>query len=277
MSKVLRFRGLWVGLGLTAAIVALLVTVEPVRLTVHSVLNVLREQSIEADTSREVPSVVPTPGDAGTLHPDTFIITEIESPASMAIGVAELLPPLSFEPLMLDAPPGFTPATEYTLQHGGSWRVDIDFEKLQSFLAGAEVRIPLPESLRTRAATIRGPEILVTRWASAAPAGDPLILVQFAAPNITAPPEVDLELICRELVRETLPPVLARRIDITEIALYRDVLGLEPLDDGAESQWLQLPGGQSLLFWRADGSYAALVGPLDRDALMRLAGFESGA
>ena len=89
MSKILRFRGLWVGLGLTAAIVALLVTVEPVRLTVHTVLNVLREQSIEADASREVPSVVPTPGDAGTLQPDTFVITEIESPASMAIGVAE--------------------------------------------------------------------------------------------------------------------------------------------------------------------------------------------
>ena len=277
MSKVLRLRGLWVGLGLTAAIVALLVTVEPVRLTVHSVLNVLREQSIEADTSREVPSVAYAPFDAGTLQPDTFVITEIESPASIAIGVAELLPPLSFEPLILDPPPGFRPADEYTLQQGGSWRVDIDFEKLQSFLAGAEVRIPLPESLRTRAATIRGPEILVTRWASAAPAGDPLILVQFAAPNITAPPEVDLELISRALVREILPPVLARRIDITEIALYRDVLGLEPLDDGAEPQWLQLPGGQSLLFWRADGSYAALVGPLDPDALMRLAGFEPGA
>ncbi len=277
MSTVLRYRGLWAGLGLTAAFVALLVTVEPARLAVHNVLSGLRVQPIRIESSSEAPSVVPTPGDAGTLQPDTFVITEIEAPVAVTIGAAEPLPPLSFEPFILDPPPGFGPADEYTLQQGGSWRVDIDFEKLQSFLAGAEVRVPLPENLRTRAATVRGPEILVTRWASNASTGDPLVLVQFAAPRITAPPEVDLELISRALVREFLPPVLARRIDINEIALYRDVLGLEPLDDGAQPQWLRLPGGTSLLYWRADGSYAALVGPLDRAALMRLAGFEPGA
>ena len=264
-------------MGLTAAFVALLITVEPVRLTVHNVLNGLRVQPILVEAGDEIPPVAQAPVDAGTLQPDTFVITEIEAPVAVTIGAAEPLPPLSFEPFILDPPPDFGPAGEYTLQQGGSWRVDIDFEKLQSFLAGAEVRVPLPENLRTREATVRGPEILVASWPSVAPAGDSLVLVQFAAPRISAPPEVDLELISRALVREFLPPVLARRIDINEIALYRDVLGLEPLDDGGEPQWLRLPGGTSLLVWRADGSYAALVGPLEPEALMRLAGFEPGA
>ena len=277
MPKTLRSRALWAGLSLTAAVVALLVTVEPVRLAVHHVLNGLREQPIDVDAgATELRFAATTPAATG-LQPDTFVVTEIEAPISMDIGAAEPLPSLPFEPIEIDAPAGFSAATERTLRQGGAWRVDVDFEQLQSFLAGSQVRIPLPERLRTRAVTVQGPEMLITTWTSAARSGDDLVLVQFAAPQVSAPPEVDLELISRALVREFLPPVLARRIELGEIALYRDILGLEPLDNETEPQWLELPDGRSLVLWRADASYAALMGPLSPEALMRLAGFEPGA
>ncbi|MCY4114279.1 MAG: hypothetical protein OXG33_10130 [Chloroflexi bacterium] len=277
MTKVLRSRGLWAGLGLTAAVVALLVTVEPVRLAVHHVLNGLREQPIAIEAGVDALPVADTPATTTDLQPDTFVVTEVEAPIETIIGPAESLPTLPFEPIELGAPDGFTPAAERTLRQGGAWRVDIDFEQLQSFLAGSQVRIPLPERLRTRAVTVQGPEMLITTWTSAAPSGDDLVFVQFAAPRVSAPPEVDLELISRALVREFLPPVLARRIELGEIALYRDILGLEPLDDGAQPQTLQLPDGRALVLWRADGSYAALLGPLGPEALLRLAGLEPGA
>ena len=276
MGKALRFRGLWAGLGLTAAVVALLVTVEPVRLAVHHVLNGLREQPISVAASVQASPATTSPQSVTELQPDTFVVTEIEAPVSIDIGPAESPPDLPFEPIELDAPAGFA-LSERTLRQGGAWRVDIDFEQLQSFLAGSQVRIPLPERLRTRAVTVRGPEMLITTWTSAARSGDPLVLVQFGAPRVSAPPEVDLELISRALVREFLPPVLARRIELSEIALYRDILGLEPLDDGDQPQRWQLPDGRSLVFWRADAAYAALMGPLRPEALLRLAGFEPGA
>ncbi|MCY4112056.1 MAG: hypothetical protein OXF96_08965, partial [Chloroflexi bacterium] len=184
---------------------------------------------------------------------------------------------LPFQPIALDAPDGFTASAERKMRQGGAWRIDVDFEQLQSFLAGSQVRVPLPERLRTRAVSVQGPDMLITTWTSAAPRDDDLVLVQFAAPLVSAPPEVDLELISQALVREFLPPVLARRIELGEIALYRDILGLEPLDDDAQPQSLQLPDGRSLLLWRAEDSYAALMGPLGPEALRRLAGFESGA
>lgn len=277
MTKVLRARRLWAGLGLIAAVVALLVTVEPVRLAVHHVLNGLREQPIAIEPSAEAPTDTATPADATGLQPDTFVVTEIEAPISADLGPDEPLPELPFEPVALDAPDRFTAAPERTLRQGGAWRIDVDFEQLQSFLAGSEVRIPLPERLRTRAMTVEGPEMLITTWTNAARRGEYLVLVQFAAPRVSAPPEVDLELISRALVREFLPPVLARRIELGEIALYRDILGLEPLDDGDRPESLQLPDGRSLVYWRADASHAALMGPLSPGALMRLAGFEPGA
>ena len=271
----LRARGLWAGLGLTAVIVALLVTVEPVRLAGHHVLNGLREQPIAIEPIVEGAAVAATPAATTDLPPDTFVITEVEAPMSLDLGPTERLPDLPFQPIELDAPAGFS-AAERTVQRGGSWRVDVDFEQLQSFLAGSQVRIPLPERLRTRAVTVQGPEILITTWTSAAQSGDYLVLVQLAAPRVSAPPEVDLELISRALVREFLPPVLARQIELSEIALYRDVLGLEPLDD-SEPQWLQLPDGRSLVHWRAEASYAVLMGPGSPEALLRLAGLEPGA
>lgn len=277
MTKVLRSRGLWAGLGLTAAVVALLVTVEPVRLTVHHVLNGLREEPIAVDVGADATAVAATPEAATGLAPDTFVVTEVEAPIETLIGPAQPLPPLPFEPIELDAPTGFAVAGDRTVRQGGAWRIDVDFEQLQSFLAGSQVRIPLPERLRTRAVSVQGPEMLVTTWTTAAPGGDDLVLVQFAAPEVSAPPEVDLELISRALVREFLPPVLARQIELGEIALYRDVLGLEPLDDGAQPQSLQLPDGRSLVLWRANGAYAALMGPLGPEALLRLAGLEPGA
>lgn len=265
------------GLGLTAAVVALLLTVEPFRLAVHQVLNGLREQPIAIEASAEAPAEAATPAAASGLQPDTFVVTEIEAPISTDLGAAEPLPDLPFEPISLDAPAGFAAEAERTLRQGGAWRIDVDFEQLQSFLAGSQVRVPLPERLRKRAVTVQGPEMLITTWTDGARSGDDLVLVQFAAPQVSAPPEVDLELISRALVREFLPPVLARRIELGEIALYRDILGLEPLDDGDQPQSLQLPDGRSLVFWRADGSYAALMGPLSPEALLRLAGFEPGA
>ena len=276
MTKVLRARRLWAGLGLTAAVVALLVTVEPVRLAVHHVLNGLREQPIAIEPSSDAPTDTAAPEAAVGLQPDTFVVNEIEAPISVDLGPDDPLPELPFQPMALDPPDGFA-GPERTLRQGGAWRIDIDFEQLQSFLAGSEVRIPLPERLRTRAVTVQGPEMLITTWTSAARSGDDLVLVQFAAPRVSAPPEVDLELISRALVREFLPPVLARRIELGEIALYRDILGLEPLDDGAQPQSLPLPDGRSLVFWQADASYAALMGPLSPGALLRLAGFEPGA
>ena len=277
MGKALRSRGLWIGLALTAGLIALLVTVEPVRLAVHHVLNGLREQPIAVEAGGDVQAVAPTPAAAPGLQPDTFVITEIEAPVSIVIVASESLPTLAFEPIALDAPPGFLAAGDRTLRQGGSWRVDVDFEQLQSFLAGAEMRVPLPERLRTRPVTVRGPEMLVTTWPSAAAAVDSLVLMQFSAPQVSAPPEVDLELISQALVREFLPPVLARRIELSEIALYRDILGLEPLDDNDQPQSLELPDGRSVVFWRAGASYAALIGPLGPEALLRLAGFEPGA
>ena len=125
--------------------------------------------------------------------------------------------------------------------------------------------------------TVQGPELLLTTWKSAAPSGDDLVLVQFAAPRVSAPPEVDLELISQALVREFLPPVLARQIVLSEIALYRDILGLRPLDDDGQPQTLQFPDGRALVHWRADDSYAVLMGPGSPEALLRLAGLEPGA
>lgn len=278
MINVLRSRGLWAGLGLTAAVVALLVTVEPVRLAVHHVLNGLREQPINVDADAGSLRYAPTTPAATTgLQPDTFVVTEVEAPIEMTIGPSEPLPSLPFEPIELDAPDGFAPAAERTLRQGGAWRIDVDFEQLQSFLAGSQVRIPLPERLRTRAVSVQGPDMLITTWTNGARNDNNLVLVQFAAPQVSAPPEVDLELISRALVREFLPPVLARRIELSEIALYRDILGLEPLDDDAQPESLQLPDGRSLVLWRADASYAALMGPLGPETLMRLAGLEPGA
>ncbi len=277
MTSVLRSRGLWAGLGLTAAVVALLVTVEPVRLAVHHVLNGLREQPIDVEADADAPTVAATPATTTDLAPDTFVVTEIDAPIYLDLGATAPLPDLPFQPMKLDAPAGFAVAAERTLRQGGAWRIDVDFEQLQSFLAGSQVRVPLPERLRTRAVSVQGPDMLITTWTSAAPGGDDLVLVQFAAPLVSAPPEVDLELISQALVREFLPPVLARRIELGEIALYRDFLGLEPLDDDAQPQSLQLPDGRSVLLWRAEDSYAALMGPLGPEALRRLAGFESGA
>lgn len=277
MTNVLRSRGLWAGLGLTAAVVTLLVTVEPVRLAVHHVLNGLREQPINIEAGADAPTVAATPATTTDLAPDTFVITEIEAPVYLDLGATDPLPDLSFQPMELDAPVGFAVAAERTLRQGGAWRIDVDFEQLQSFLAGSQVRVPLPERLRTRAVSAQGPDMLITTWTSAAPRDDDLVLVQFAAPLVSAPPEVDLELISQALVREFLPPVLARRIELGEIALYRDILGLEPLDDDAQPQSLQLPDGRSLLLWRAEDSYAALMGPLGPEALRRLAGLETGA
>jgi len=257
--------------------VALLVTVEPVRLAVHHVLNGLREQPIAVDVGADAPTVAATPAGTTGLAPDTFVVTEVEAPIETLIGPAQPLPPLPFEPIELDVPTGFAVAGDRTVRQGGAWRIDVDFEQLQSFLAGSQVRVPLPERLRTRAVSVQGPEMLITTWSSAAPRGDSLVLVQFAAPQVSAPPEVDLELISRALVREFLPPVLARRIELGEIALYRDILGLDPLNDGAQPQTFQLPDGRSLVLWRADGSYAALMGPLGPSALLRLAGLEPGA
>ena len=277
MTNVLRTRGLWAGLGLTAAAVALLVTVEPFRLAVHHVLNGLREQPIVIDASADAATVAAAPETTSGLPPDTFVITEVEAPIHTDLGADEPLPDLPFQPIQIDAPDEFTAVAERTLRQGGAWRVDVDFEQLQSFLAGSQVRVPLPERLRTRAVTVQGPDMLITTWRSAAPSEDYMSLVQFAAPKVSAPPEVDLELISRALVREFLPPVLARRVELGEIALYRDVLGLEPLDDSAQPQAFGLPDGRSLVFWRADASYAALVGPLSPEALLRLAGLEPGA
>ena len=276
MGKVLRSRGLWAGLGLTATVVALLVTVEPVRLAVHHVLNGLREQPINVEAGADASTVAATPATTTDLAPDTFVVTEVDAPIVMDLGADDPLPDLPFQPMALEAPAGFATAAEQTLRQGGAWRIDVDFEQLQSFLAGSQVRVPLPERLRTRPVNVQGPDMLITTWTSAATAGDDLVLVQFAAPLVSAPPEVDLELISRALVREFLPPVLARRIELGEIALYRDILGLEPLDDGAQPQTLQLPDGRSLVLWRAGGSYAALMGPLGPEALLRLAGLEPG-
>lgn len=276
MGKVLRARGLWAGLGLTALIVALLVTVEPVRLAVHQVLNGLREQPMAIDPIVDGTAVAATPAATTDLPPDTFVITEAEAPMSLDLGPTERLPDLPFQPIELDAPAGFS-AAERTVQQGGSWRVDVDFEQLQSFLAGSQVRVPLPERLRTRTVTVQGPEVLVTTWASTAPSSDSLVLVQFAAPRVSAPPEVDLELISQALVREFLPPVLARQIELREIALYRDILGLRPLDDDRQPQTLQFPDGRALVHWRADDSYAVLMGRGSPEALLRFAGLEPGA
>lgn len=276
MGKALRARGLWAGLGLTAVIVALLVTVEPVRLAVHQVLNGLREQPMAIDPIVDGTAVAATPAVTTDLPPDTFVITEVEAPMSLDLGPTERLPDLPFQPIELDAPSGYS-AAERTVRQGGSWRVDVDFEQLQRFLAGSQVRVPLPERLRTRPVTVQGPEMLVTTWVSTAPSGDDLVLVQFAAPLVSAPPEVDLELISQALVREFLPPVLARQIELREIALYRDILGLEPLDDDGQPQTLQLPDGRALVHWRAEDSYAVLMGPGGSEALLRLAGFEAGA
>ncbi len=279
MGKILQARGLWAGLGLTAVIVALLVTVEPVRLAVHHVLNGLREQPIPVETGEYAyaPLGTATPPAATGLQPDTFVVTEVEAPTSMDLAADDSLPDLPFQPIELDAPAGFTVPAERTLQQGGSWRVDVDFEQLQSFLAGSQVRVPLPDRLRTRAVTVQGPEMLITTWTSAARSSAYLVLVQFAAPRVSAPPEVDLELISQALVREFLPPVLARQIELSEIALYRDVLGLDSLDDDSQPQRLQLPDGRSLVHWRADGSYAVLMGPGSPEALLRLAGLDPGA
>ena len=275
MGKVLRARGLWAGLALTAAAVALLVTVEPVRVAVHHVLNGLREQPMAIEPTVEGTATAATPAATTGLPPDTFKITEVEAPNSLDLGPTERLPDLPFQAIELDAPTGFT-ATERTVRQGGSWRVDVDFEQLQSFLAGSQVRVPLPERLRTRAVNVQGPDMLITTWSSTAPSGDDLVLVQFAAPRVSAPPEVDLELISRALVREFLPPVLARRIELGEIALYRDILGLEPLDDDGPPQWLRLPDGRALVHWRVDDSYAVLMGSGSSETLLRLAGFEPG-
>ncbi len=279
MGKALRSRGLWAGVVLTAAAVALLVTVEPVRLAVHQVLNGLREQAIPVETGEYAyaPLGTATPPAATGLQPDTFVVTEVEAPISMDLAADDSLPDLPFQPIELDALAGFTVPAERTLQQGGSWRVDVDFEQLQSFLAGSQVRVPLPDRLRTRAVTIQGPEMLITTWTSAARSGDYLVLVQFAAPRVSAPPEIDLELISQALVREFLPPVLARQIELSEIALYRDVLGLDPLDDDSQPQWLQLPDGRTLVYWRAEASYAVLMGPGSPEALLRLAGLEPEA
>ena len=277
MTAVLRSRGLWAGLGLTAAVVALLITVEPVRLAVHRVLNGLREQPIAIEVGADASTVAPTPAAKTGLQPDTFVVTEVEAPIVMDLGADEPPPSLPFEPIELDAPAGFAVAGDRTVRQGGAWRIDVDFEQLQSFLAGSQVRVPLPERLRTRALSVQGPEMLITTWTSVASGDDDLVLVQFAAPLVSAPPEVDLELISQALVREFLPPVLARRIELGEIALYRDILGLEPLDDDAQPQSLQLPDGRSLVVWRVEDSYAALMGPLGPEALRRLAGLEPGA
>ncbi|MDE2991983.1 MAG: hypothetical protein OXU21_13135 [Chloroflexota bacterium] len=277
MGKVLRARRLWAGLVVTAAAVALLVTVEPVRLAVHEVLNGLREQPMAIEPIVEGTAAAATPAATTDLPPDTFVITEVEAPIYLDLGATEPLPELQFQPITLDAPAGFDAAAERTVQQGGSWRVDVDFEQLQRFLAGSQVRVPLPERLRTRAVTIQGPEILVTTWTSTAPSSDDLVLVQFAAPRVSAPPEVDLELISQALVREFLPPVLARQIVLREIALYRDILGLRPLEDDGQPQTLQLPDGRALVHWRADDSYAVLMGPGSPKALLRLAGLEPGA
>ncbi|MCY3783371.1 MAG: hypothetical protein OXG79_06260 [Chloroflexi bacterium] len=277
MTNVLRSRGLWAGLGLTAAVVALLVTVEPVRLAVHHVLNGLREQPINIEAGADAPTVAATPATTTDLAPDTFVITEIEAPVYLDLGATDPLPDLSFQPMELDAPAGFAVAAERTLRQGGAWRIDVDFEQLQSFLAGSQVRVPLPERLRTRAVSVQGPDMLITTWTNGARRDNDLVLVQFATPLVSAPPEVDLELISQALVREFLPPVLARRVELSEIALYRDILGLEPLSDDAEPQSLQLPDGRALVFWRAEDSYAALMGPLGPEALRRLAGIEPGA
>ncbi len=273
MPEFLRSRGLWAGLGITVAAVALIITVEPVRLAVHTVLNGLRERPIEVTPSDEAAAAELVPTQPATLQPGTFVITEVEAPVTLPAADETAMEALPFDPLDIDVPAGFAPDGSSSLQRGGEWLVDVDFELLQSFLSGAEVRIPLPDHLRTRELEVRGPTVLTTTWASADPSRPPLVLTQFAAPQISGPADVDLELIARGIFREFLPPVVARRIELNEIALYRDILGLEPLPK-APPETVALPDGQTLVFWRGESSYVLLAGPLEPDVLIRAAGIE---
>ena len=263
----------WATVGALAVLIVLIVTVEPVRLTVHAGLNALRRTPLEvAVTARESRGVEPNKT-VDALPPDAVEITVVREPEIVTDPTHAQLAELPFEVLTIDPPTGFDAGPSTLAAARGAWDVQIDFEKLQPFLRGQDIRIPLPPSLRTQIIQIEGGATVVTRWAGLSDRGHSLTLVQLAAPRVTSPDGLDLEFIAAAIQREFLPPVISRQIEIADIPLLRDALGISaPRDrEPRVMRPLRLPDGRRVLWFNAADSVLVLVGHVSDDQLLDLA------
>ncbi len=256
---------------LVAGLVALIVTVEPVRLALHTVLNGLRVTPLEIKPETATPSPAAPAAAQATLQPDTFVVTEVEPSRWIESAGPDELANLPFEALTIDRPPEFAAPPERQVWIGGESRVAVDFGKLAEFLSASEVRVPLPPSLRQGDVEIRGGAMLINTWPSARPESAPLVLMQIKPPSISGPPQLDLELIVDALLREVLPPVVSRQTRAAEVPLIRDALGLPGSESPVEPRAFNLPDGPGAVAWSIDGVTVVLAGQFDSATLLRLA------
>lgn len=263
----------WAAIGALVVLIVLIVTVEPVRLTVHAGLNALRRTPLEvAIEAREPRGAEPT-GTVDALPPDAIEITVVREPEIVTGPTRAQLAELPFEMLTVDPPNGFDAGPSTLSVARGAWDVQVDLEKLQPFLRGQDIRIPLPPSLRTQMIQIVGGATVVTRWAGLSDRGRSLTLVQLAAPRVTSTDGLDLEPIATAIQHEFLPPVIARQIQIAGIPLVRDALGISapPDQEPRAMRPLRLPDGRRVVWFNAADSLLVLVGPLSDDELLDLA------
>lgn len=263
----------WAAVGALVVLIVLIVTVEPVRLTVHAGLNVLRRTPLEVAVEAREPRGADPTQTVDALPPDAIEVTVVREPEIVTDPTRAQLAELPFEVLTVDPPTGFDAGPSTLSAARGAWDVQVDFEKLQPFLRGQDIRIPLPPSLRTQMIQIEGGATVVTRWAGLSDRGHSLTLVQLAAPRVTSPDGLDLELIATAIQREFLPPVISRQIQIADIPLLRDALGISapPDREPQPMRALRLPDGRRVVWFNAADSLLVLVGPLSDDELLDLA------
>ncbi len=260
-----------------AAFVVVLVLAEPAREALHTFLNGLRTSPLELASEdvfgpRGERDRVATDGPF-TLSPDAFTVTEIQPATVLSDPSDEDLDRAGIVPVTIAAPIGFEQAPERTLTTGGVWSIAIDIEEFGAFLTSSEVRIPLPRALERAVLNVSGAALITTVWPPSAGTGASLDLHQIRAPRVSGPPELDLELVAEALLREFLPPVIARGTSIRDIPILRQALGLPAPDDadGAAPQVFQLPDGRSIATLTSDDATLVLIGPLDPEALLRVA------
>ena len=277
MAALGRRRLLWAWAAVLAALVVVLVLAEPAREALHVFLNGLRTSPLEltsedATGPRGEPERAAADGPV-TLSPDAFTVTEVQPTKTVANPSDEDLEQAGIVPITIAPPAGYEQSPEQTVTTGGVWSIEIDIEELQAFLTSSEVRIPLPRALERAVLDVSGAALASTVWPPSAGTSTPLELHQIRAPRVTGPPELDLELVAEAILRELLPPVIARGTSVRDVPILRQTLGL-PAPADAESgapQVFALPDGQSIATWTSDQATMVLIGPLDPDALLRVA------
>ncbi len=300
--QLLRSRALWAALSATAVAAALLATLQPVREATHTALGWLRTETltIEAADAADAADAEPQ------APPDAFQVEWLERAGMLTNVTGGELADLPFDLVTLDPPRGFVSAPVYAVAGAGTMRVSLDSSGLQALLdGGAGMETPpggsagaaasaadeapaassSPQAAPPRAAvrlasgfadqefTVAGGAVVMTTWAAANPGGAPLTLVQIEPPTVSGLTQADLRRLSRVLGQLFLPPIVSAQVEISELPLVRDALGLNDDADDADEppRVTELPDGSAAVTWTAGRATLILTGPLPPDDLRRLA------